>query len=655
MPDLFGDRDAAQVLTTSEAELESLFEGWRNLNDEWIGELDPEEYGEADILSGRSDALLSPEQRRKRLESQIRSNWIPTGHVQLLARFMRGKPQAEVALLNAPSLTKKDLAKQSATERFLEGNINTLDAQAISRGETSWFERVVDFALCPGKLVGFVHVRSAAEGFIEVTWEVLDPAGVIHDFGNDGMQRFIIQTSMSPVQFRSMWNEDLSDKTSEFIERMAPGEIEQDFINDLWTRTDSIKISDLWIERREIDEDGNSKQVVYNGKLANGRVLFLRRMRFTRLNIYQLSGNGRKQIFSRLSKRSQPEQAFVRQHARPWFYHAISPNRGLNVTKTIEMEGIEKALRPTLVTTGQEGKFRVQFDGSGAQEQINLDAGQFVDYLKASTEALVAQSTIIEDLKDDRRAVLPDAMRGIIPSPQTSGFLMDQITDMSENMINGTDALIRAFLDRGSEEILHQVEQLKESGAKIKIRLAGMDQREGARQGLYFYEDFSVGDISTAAKPHWRTALSLPKDAMRAAQIFGIVTREGMLDKRTARAKIGGVRDPIAMEDAIQLDKIADSQPALAIATWQKMSEEVELLEDQAARSRDPSRKLRLKKKAMIAAKLLGAMEGQLIGKTNGSQQSPVPGNPPSEVQPAQLRGAESPQQASPDARGLGI
>ena len=197
------------------------------------------------------------------------------------------------------------------------------------------------------------------------------------------------------------------------------------------------------------------------------------------------------------------------------------------------------------------------------------------------------------------------------------------------------------FAEQVLAEVIHQFKQNKD----LRVTLTGTDYR-GSETGSYFHQAFDPGKFPESTVLKVRLAPMLPKDDLRAADIFGKLTVAGGLSKLTARSQFLGVRNPLAEEARIQQDLIREHPIWQGELLLEAMWQNVQRREADAEAATDPAEKRRLTKAALRARLLYDAEEARLTGMAAKppEMQPAIGGTPEPSVQPAAERVGDNPQ-----------
>jgi len=631
--------DASHLIAQDVDHLRKTFEPWRDRHDSWDKMVNPSLednlIADRDAHRFHSDMSLNRQER-----SQYRTNEVRTAVDNMINRLSRANPIIEDAHTATPSLDDAEVRKGSETELFAQGVINNLNAREVDLGKgTGWLRQAYGLAAHPGKAIARVHVRRGVDGNADFRADLLDPYLCYHDYTHD-LKRFVHERVVTPMEAASFLGAAGADGRTDA---------------DAGTVKDWVRISDYWLEERVDDQ-----LVVSRAILFDGSVKWMREMPFDHLPIIVVAMNSMPRTYQRTEDnvwdghdRVRPRD-FIERHAEPFFASIEQTVRLYNTVKSLEMDGIDWVIRPPLITRPGEGEsFVIEDKRLGGGVQIPLEQGQFLELLKVQNDAVVANATLVTSLEREMGRAYPPALRAEIPqASDPSGFLFNLLSDASDVATFEYALGSARLIERVLGEIYHQFKR-----ADLSVSLSGMDFR-GNDAGNYFMEDFKASQMPDSTVFRVRLAPMLPKDDLKAAQIYQLMTGpDGGLDQLTGMSQILGIRNPQAVKERRMRDAVEQSQEWLDRAKLDALNEEVRELEHEATTARSEERRNEIRMNVRVLRRQVEAFTQRLLGSGANFQQQPQPGRPAPAQQPSQERGAESREllpRPAPSANGNG-
>ena len=497
----FDQGDLKEIVSADASFLHKLMEPWRSRHDVWDEMVYPS-YDDNLIAQRHPSIVYSDVAKDRQLRSQYRSNFVGSGVKNLINRLSRAEPIIEDAQTLTATEDLAQMEKGSETELFGYGLLNYLDQQMVDQAEgTGWLRRMYSFFAHPGKAVGLVRLHGGRENLAEVSVDLLDPYQVSHDFTRY-VRRLTYQRVIPAMAARAELERVLEDRSEfEFIEEGAAG---------LSSGKNDLKLTDYWLEER-----AKEGMRVWYGLLVEDKLVALRKMPHKHLPIVVVSCNtlgrtyqggiGETPSVDGIS-RARPRD-YIARHAEPWFAPIEETIKLYNTVKSLEVDGIDLMIRPPLITRSEDGGFVIEDQRLFGGLQIPLRSTDFIEFLKYTNEAIVANSTVLASLERDLAYEFPDALRGLLAADRESGYLFNlRTTDAAEN---ATQEYVRGsalFTERVLAEVIHQFKENKQ----LKITLSGNDYR-GTEQGAYFHQDFQPSTFADSTVLKVRLGAMLPK------------------------------------------------------------------------------------------------------------------------------------------------
>ena len=634
MAELLGTPSKEDVQSDFE-DLRKKFKPWREDHDDWDKMVFPDV--DEDVVADRNRGrILSRAGEDRRMASQYRTNFVRVGVDNLINRLSRAEPKLETAVMNRDM---DEISAGSKMERFGLGLFNVLNEQYSSTGVgTSWLRTVYSHFAHPGKGVARIQVRRGSDNQAQIFWDLLDPYLVFHDFTTN-MRRLGYERHLSNFEAAAVLANFSAD-----AQRGIPFTVEPRDIGSLGVEDDKgIAVGEYWIEKPDYDTGGAK---VWSALLFDDQVMAMREMPVDHLPFVVVSANSLGRTYQKIDSSSVDNgnnvrpRDFIRRHAEPWFAPIQKTVELYNVVKTLEVEGVDLQIRPPLLMKSESGGWTLQDNRISGGVQIPLGPDQFMDFLQYNNQAIVANSTLVTSLEQELNRAYP--LIGLLADvPGQSGFLFNLRTDEFELSVSEYARAASRFLEYGLQEVVHQFK--KADG--LKVALSGTDYRDNDA-GTFFHEEFDSKDFPESTIMRVRLAPMLPKDDMRAIQIYQLATdpERGGLDELTGMAQILGINDPQSVKDRRLDDKIQKSETFITEAILRRMFEEADQLALEAEAEDDPIKHMRIRRAAIRAKIRAEQEEVRLTGQAQASpQMTAQPGRPSPEVQPPEQRGIENP------------
>ena len=633
--------------------LSRLFAPWRERHDLWDDMLYPPD--DVDVIGLRNTGLSGSKPRdERRSQSQYRTNFVRKASDDLINSLSATDPLIEVQ--NKPNDSQVEMEKGAKVERFCRGILQALEeeAQQLAMG-TSWLRRVHSYAACPGKLVARIHVRATPPtntGYVE--WELFDPYMVAHEFSR-GLRRLSSQATISGLEALSLVERFRAESEGDESFLVAP-HIPTSIAGGLGSG--EVNRVEYWVEEWDYKNGGGFN--VYNGLLLGNETIFLRKMSradaggFDRMPIIVITMNTFGRSYQKPaigssgmvtgsgadSNRARPRSAIER-HAEPWFAPLEKVIPHFNLVKSLEIDSVDWKVHPPIITRGENGTFVVEDRRLGPGVQIPLEPGQVMQFLELQSSAIEVNSTLVADLKKEMERAGPWALLRDVPFADPSGFLYSLFSTQVEKSTQDYAQGAAAFLKWGFLEAIHQFKHIP----GLEIKLKGISYK-GTEQAHLFEEDFKASDFPESITLNVKLAPMLPKDDMRAIQIYqmAIDPDSGGMDQLTAMSQILGIRDPVAVRKRRLQDRIEASEESLVIAKWDDLRQKIAALHAEAASRTKLNERLAIQKQATLYEELLRQFEARYFGANPAFQQEPLPGLPAPSEQAPQERGIQNPQ-----------
>jgi len=656
-PYFSGGVDPRALMQEDYIELQRSFLYWQVKVDHWAAMDYPQEDGfgllnqPADVMAERTSyTAVSDQDRARRRVSQFRTDFVHTGNQSLISRMDRSDWQIELGI----SGDAVEQERRSRLERFLFGLLNQLNEQVVRAGRgTSWQYLVSTFCAMPAKIVAMPYiVRGKTEGTGEVRCDLLDPRNVYHDF-SDMPRRFVYDEWKSWRTVMDLLTNRLPEETAdELFPRTAPA-----FLQAHDTRA-PIRVTDYWLEERDNKE--RSKLIVYQGLMLNGEPVYLRKTAFLHMPAVIVSINSRGALYQTALSApvgavglSPYAAAFIARHAEPWFAPIEKSISMYNELRSLEALGIDKVINPPITGSALDGTLKLDVSTWGASTYIPLNPGDVLQVLQVQGAEAAQVGHLADGLKQELEWAFPGITRGESSFSGESGYHFDR-RDQTVNILTpygrGGSALVEGVLS----EFVHQIRQEPDLTFSLSSKAVS-----GKEMGHFMTETFSVKDLPESFVIRVNTALALPKDEYKEAQIFAMLTNQGPLSAMSvlsARANMG-IPDPKAEQDLIDQQQMANSQQAQQLALLRRMRQEMNGTEEAYLKAKRDGAALPVQQALLnefhIAEEQYKVLEQQLLGSGQGFQQTPgLQGDRPQDL-PPETKGGLNPDQAAARAGGV--
>ena len=513
MPDYFGKRPEERI-REDRSRLRERFAPWQNKVKDWDEMLYPAKLG---WPGGSAESRQVPSKRLFDLVkksgpgSVYRSNFIRRAMDIYMNRMTRAEPKIAIGSLEKSAL---EVEKASRTERLCHGILNYLNDQVSeSAGGTGWLRQMYSFSGMPGKLCSRINVQPAKrkDGDVIIDWDLLDPTNCYHEFTKD--RRLFISEYET-----SVWG---AIDTLRTLGLAVPAELNQQAQDG---KKPGVVLTDYWLEAP--GDDGERK--VWNAILIGetmARFGVSKKFQHLPVIVTTMGTMGRKYQSPRTKHEGPVPVDYVLRHAEPFFASLEETLKQIEEITSLEIDSAALSINPPFFVQSADGSYSIppelmQVPGAG----VSIPSEVLVSAFNQNLKVFVADH-ILARLQRDLDTVVPPALFGET-SPGEAGYMFNLRTDSAENALLEYANGPAQHLKLGLQEIIHQLLQIK--GAKISLH---GKSTKGENLGQFFYEDFTEKDIPKSYAVDIKLAPHLPRDDMRALQIFQLGVTSGAFSK----------------------------------------------------------------------------------------------------------------------------
>ena len=526
------------------------------------------------------DAMLFPEKITAILDSnalRIDPEW--RQHAKDLSRVVLEWPRTRAnayhnRLTRAQSIieiaSKRDAVedlKISRLEEVVLGLLNMLDDVVVSSGgmDHSWDSQYKKALIRRGKVIGRPHLRETFPGSGLATFEcpLFNPYSFYHDF--EGHPKVFI----NEYEVRRDQLDDFVAKLDPFAGAAIPEKAKAA------KGTDYMTISDILIEEPDPDSETNELRVqsamlietadgLGEGGLQTEAVYedVFYTTPFQHSNYVIASMHSDVLDFYSRQSETTNDLTFgggrdLTRHAEPFYAPAEEALKALSAAYGLEYDSMVFKVHADLLETIPQDSGDEPIDQETAAPGVThvVEPGHTVSRIDHSGQTLHqfrAIDRMIEELED----VFPTSLVRAITGNDLSGFAINSIQDINENvLIPGTRAAA-VFKQRVIRECLHQWQD--EKNKHLVLNLQWKSPR-GEHAGHVFMGEFKIGDLPESYIINVDEPPEVPFDAMRAANTFTILTqgdRPGM-SQATAMSRILKIQDVPGEQRRIREEAIA--------------------------------------------------------------------------------------------------
>lgn len=538
--------------------------------------------------------IPSRAERKAREASVYMTQRIPQAILNTTSRLVNGEIFVDTAVFETPESLEQEQLK-SLLERFCLGVVAHLDDQVQSQVlSTSFRWQAANFAAHPGKIIARPWVKKSNNDskLAEIDCPIYDPYHCYHDFHKPPF-RFIYE----------VWME--TDDALAELERL-----EKPIPRKLNVRREDrpahVSFADYWIE-----EPGNK---VWNATLIDEELAGdIELQPFSHLPHVIVAINTPSRTRLHIPAEGSPQEArgtssnFIDSHAQPRF-HTIEHTVALyNEVKSLEVRQMKLAVGAPFLFKSEDGQWTIQDHDWQPFTRISTDHDKIIQQVQVANQSL-ERNSVTASLEVDLDGYHPLNLLGQPLGGDPSGFLYLQVTDTQEIAMAPEVLGYSTFLKKTLDEVIHQFKR-----NSLKIDLAGRTNR-GDQYGKVFAERFAPKDIPDRHTITVRTPPQLPRDDLRALQLYLQATEPGReaLDDITAMTRFLGVQAPLDAADRKDFDRIRKSPELTNLRKLRFLRQEVRRLRALAeqARGTDSFEDFRLE--ALAAEKDLDSMAAAL-------------------------------------------
>ena len=361
-----------------------------------------------------------------------------------------------------PDFTPDQKTKMNKAERLLIGIFRNLDGRQIRRGQNYWLHDLAYWVLS-GWFACFTIVRKQGKG-VEFIADLWDPMTVYPEWDADGLVKCVRTFEVDKKTALSMvHNWQAEGLKTTFREP---------------TGDSQIKVINYWRE----DRTGNGSVVSNAIWIAGQEIKKLQEEKFDHIPI-KVGAIGSPEIGSAGWKKRKGE-------------HLIASNRDMyvygNLILSLLVTIMAETAYPNVATHTRIGEAILGTGLKGFGQEIPLRLEDKIELLKhaaAPAEALQALSIITRQIA---KGSFPEAVYGSIPV-ELSGFAISQLLAAIKYKIAPYLNTMQHIEAAIASDFLTQYKR----GKFPKISLTTTDP-QALRKGMFYVEDFTVGDVPDA-------------------------------------------------------------------------------------------------------------------------------------------------------------